>query len=67
MRRHKAVSPGSFKTVGTPLIAGRDFTWADVDDHRFVASISENLARELWRDPAAALGKRIRETRESVA
>jgi hypothetical protein len=23
--------------------------------------VSENLARELWHDPAAALGKRVRE------
>ena len=62
LRRHKAVSPGFFQTVGTPLVAGRDFTWADADDYRLVAVISENLARELWREPAAALGKRIRET-----
>jgi predicted permease len=61
IRRFKFVSPGFFQTVGTPLMAGRDLTWADVNDHRPVAVISENLARELWREPAAALGRRIRE------
>jgi predicted lysophospholipase L1 biosynthesis ABC-type transport system permease subunit len=42
-------------------VAGRDFTWTDVYDMRPVALVSENMARELWRDPAAAIGKRIRE------
>ena len=31
------------------------------EQRRNVAMVSENLARELWHDPAAALGKRIRE------
>jgi len=60
LRRSKAVAPGSFKTLGTPLIAGRDFTWTDVVDHRQVVIVSNNLARELWGQPAAALGKRLR-------
>jgi hypothetical protein len=47
--------------MGTRLIAGRDFTWTDLYDQRTTAIISENMARELWHDPAAALGKRIRE------
>ncbi|MGH9199692.1 MAG: FtsX-like permease family protein [Vicinamibacterales bacterium] len=60
-RQVKVVSPGVFQTLATPLIAGRDFTWTDLYDMRDVAIISENLARELWESPAAALGKRIRE------
>jgi hypothetical protein len=55
------VAPGYFRTIGTRLVAGRDFTWTDLDRHRPVAVISENLARELWREPDAALGRRIRE------
>ena len=43
------------------LIAGRDFTWTDLYDKRHVAIVSENLAREMWGNPGAALGKRIRE------
>jgi predicted permease len=61
LRRFRMVSPGLLKTMGQTLVAGRDFTWTDVYDLRPVAMVSENLARELWRDPAAAIGKRIRE------
>jgi hypothetical protein len=42
-------------------VAGREFTWTDLFDKRRVAIVSENLAREWWGDPGAALGKRIRE------
>jgi predicted permease len=61
IRRFHFVAPGFFHTMGTRLIAGRDYTWTDLQDKRNVVIISENLARELWRDPSAALGKRIRE------
>jgi predicted permease len=60
IRRFKFVSPGYFATVGTQLIAGRDFTWTDVFDDRQVAVVSENMAREMWGGAANALGKRIR-------
>jgi putative ABC transport system permease protein len=59
-RHARLISPGLFRTQGTSL-AGRDFTWTDVYEGRLVAIVSENLARELWGSPAAALGKRIRE------
>jgi len=61
LRRFKFVAPGFFRTIGTPLVAGRDYTWTDVYAKREYAIVSENLARELWGSPAAALGKRIRE------
>jgi putative ABC transport system permease protein len=61
IRRFHFVAPGFFQTMGTRLIAGRDYTWTDIQAQRTVAVISENLARELWRDPSAAIGKRIRE------
>jgi predicted permease len=60
-RQVKIVSPGTFDTLGTPLLAGRDFTWTDVYGLRDLAIVSENLARELWGTPEAALGKRVRE------
>jgi predicted permease len=60
VRGFRYISPGFLKTDGTPLLAGRDFTWTDVYDKRHVAMVSENLARELWGSPAAALGKQIR-------
>jgi putative ABC transport system permease protein len=60
IRRFRSIAPGFFKTTGTPLIAGRDFTWTDLYDKRRVAIVSENLAREWWGSAGAALGKRIR-------
>jgi len=62
IRRFKFVSPGLLKTMGNRVVAGRDFTWTDVFEMRRVAMVSENLARELWGDPAAAVGKRIGQT-----
>jgi len=61
LRRFKFVAPGFFQTMQTRLILGRDFTWTDTYDHRNVTIVSENMARELWRSPAGALGKRVRE------
>ena len=62
VRRFKFVSPGYFTTAGSRLIAGRDFTWEEIANRTPVALVSENLAREYWRDPRAALGKHIRST-----
>ena len=59
LRLFKFVSPGFLKTLGTPLIAGREITWTDTYNKIPVAVISENLAREYWHEPAEALGKRI--------
>jgi len=61
LRHFKFVAPGLLGTMGNALVAGRDFTWTDVYDKRPVAMVSENMARELWHEPSAALGKRIRE------
>jgi predicted permease len=59
-RRFRMIGPGFLKTMGTRIILGRDFTWTDLYEKRHVAMVSENLAREFWGDPHAALGKRIR-------
>jgi putative ABC transport system permease protein len=60
LRRFKFATPGALKTLGTPIVTGRDFTWTDVYEKRPVGMVSENLARELWTTPEAAIGKRIR-------
>ena len=60
MRRLKYLSPGLLAASGTRLVAGREFTWTEVYDVRPVVLVSENLAREVWGSPAAAVGKRIR-------
>jgi predicted permease len=61
MRLFNYVSPRYFHTMETPMIAGRDFTWTDIHGSTLVAIVSEELARELWGSPQAAIGKRIRE------
>ncbi len=57
---YRTMSPGFLETMGTRLVAGREYDWHDVDDMRPVALVSENLARTLWGDAKAALGQRIR-------
>lgn len=61
MRLFKYVSPDFFRSAGTRLIAGRELTWTEVYGLRSVVMVSENLARELWGTPSAAIGRRIRE------
>jgi predicted permease len=55
------VSPGYFHTMGTRLVAGRDFTWADTYGLRPVLIVSENFARITWGSATAAIGKRVRQ------
>ena len=60
IHRFRFVAPGFFKTLGTPLVAGRDLTWGDIYNKVPVAIVSEKVARENWHDPVLALGKQIR-------
>src|SRR5580692_11575228 len=55
-RRSYWVSPGFFRTMGVPIVAGRDLTWNDILSKRPVAIVSENLAREYWQNPWDAVG-----------
>jgi len=61
LRFFKFVSPSFFRAAGTRPLAGRDFTWNDLYGRRPVLIVSENLAREWWGAPIAAIGKRIRQ------
>ena len=61
MRLYNYVSPGYFHTAGTRIVAGRDFTWAEIYNLRPIGIVSESLARELWGSPLAAIGKHFRE------
>ena len=61
LRLYKHISPGLLQTAGTRLIAGREMTWSEVYGVRPVVMVSENLAREMWGTPSAAIGKRLRE------
>lgn len=61
LRLYKHISPGLLQTAGTKLVAGREMTWSEVYGLRPVVMVSENLAREMWGTPSAAIGKRVRE------
>ncbi|HZU31063.1 MAG TPA: ABC transporter permease [Candidatus Angelobacter sp.] len=54
------LAPGFLKTQGTPLIAGREYTWNDIYNEPPVIMVSENFTRQYWANPADALGKKIR-------
>jgi predicted permease len=62
LRRFENISPGFLHTMGARLVAGRELTWTDVYGLRPMVMISENLAREFWGTPSAAVGKRLRWT-----
>ncbi len=53
------VSPGYFETLGTRLLAGRDFTWHDDADSPRVAIVNVAFARQVLHCENA-VGKRFR-------
>jgi predicted permease len=53
-------APGFLKTLGIPLVAGRDFTWDELFKKTPIVMVTENFAREYWGSPMNALGKHIR-------
>jgi len=59
IRRFKFAAPGFLEALGNPLVAGRDFTWHEINGRIPVAIVTENFAREYWKTPQAAIGKRI--------
>jgi putative ABC transport system permease protein len=58
-RTIKLVSPGALRTLGTPLLVGRDFTWDEIHNQRNVAMVSESFARGEWSTVEGAIGKRV--------
>jgi putative ABC transport system permease protein len=44
----RPVTPGFFRTMGIPLLAGRDFAASDVSTSRQVALINETIARRMF-------------------
>jgi putative ABC transport system permease protein len=62
LRRFKWISENYFETMGTPLVAGRAITWVDIYSAAQVVVVTENFAREYWPEPAAAVGRRIRQS-----
>jgi predicted permease len=60
-----AVSPDYFKTLGIPLLYGRDFAVTDDSTRLAVGIVDETLANRYWKG-AEALGKRIRTTGDTT-
>ena len=55
------IDAGYFKTMGIPLLAGREFTARDTAAAPKVAIVSERIVREYFPGgPAEALGRRVR-------
>ncbi len=55
---YQVVTPGYFKTMGIPMVAGRDFQASDTRQSTPVAIVNETFARQQWpgRDP---IGRRL--------
>jgi predicted permease len=62
IRRFKGIAENYFATMGNRFVAGRDITWRDVHDRAPVVIVTENFAREYWKEPSAAIGRRVRES-----
>jgi predicted permease len=56
---YEAVSPGYFRTMRIPLVAGRDFTPADHDRAAGVVIVNRSTARRHWPN-GGSVGRRIR-------
>src|SRR5262249_21837949 len=55
-------TPGFFRAQGIPLLAGRDFRWADDEQAPRVIVVNQSLARHFWPGESP-LGKHITFTR----
>ena len=53
------VTPGFFSTLGTRLVAGRDFDARDTETSGAVAVVSESFARKFWPGVENPVGRRI--------
>jgi ABC-type antimicrobial peptide transport system permease subunit len=54
-----SVSPGFFKTLAIPLMAGRDFTWFDDKQHSTAVIVDSLVAKQLF-PTSNPIGKHIR-------
>jgi predicted permease len=55
---HRSITPGFFRTLGVPLVAGRDFDESDDSTRRRVVIVDELLAKRTWPDESA-IGKKL--------
>lgn len=54
----EAVSDGYFRTMGTPILRGRDFTRAEAEKDADLVVVSETAARKVWAS-GDAIGKAL--------
>jgi predicted permease len=57
---YRRVLPNYFRTMGIPLIAGREFDARDAGREPFVVIVNEALARQHFGQPSSAIGQRIK-------
>jgi len=50
---YNIVTPRYFRTMRIPLLEGRDFTKADVENSAWVAIVNETMARKFWPNQSA--------------
>jgi predicted permease len=59
LRSFKRLGGNYHQTMGNPVLAGRAMTWDDIHSRARVVAITESLAREVFGDPARAVGRRL--------
>lgn len=55
----RSATPGYFRAMGIPFLAGRNFDAHDVEGGQRVVIVSEAMARKAWPGEADVIGKRI--------
>ena len=65
---HRWITPGYFKTMGIPLLRGRDVEDGDTRDRAFVAVVSQSFVERYWpgQDPIGQPFRHRGETRTVV-
>ncbi len=61
-RLHRVLArarPGYFRSIGQPILQGRDFNASDIADAPLVCIISQSIAKRFWPNDSP-IGKRIR-------
>jgi predicted permease len=62
-----AVTPDALRTLGVPLLGGRDLTAAEASTRSAVAIVNRDLARQLWPSELDVIGRRFRLTAPDVS
>ncbi len=60
------VSPGYFRAMRIPLLAGRDFTDEDTADTQRVVIVNQAFAKRYWPGISSPVGRRIRSAGEKA-